>query len=60
MILPKSKVNLSQKDGGVEKVPEEAARVVQSMKQLAEKLPQPEDSMTEQNTTKAHKIHSMS
>lgn len=47
MILPKSKVNLSQKDGGVEKVPEEAVRVVQSMKQLAEKLPQPEDSMTE-------------
>lgn len=32
MTLPKSKVNLSQKDGGLEKAPEQAASMVQSMK----------------------------
>lgn len=31
MTLPKTKVNLSQKDGGLEKVPEQAVSMVQSM-----------------------------
>lgn len=31
MTLPKSKVNLSQKDGGLEKVPEQAVSMVQGL-----------------------------